>query len=288
MADMFDWKSILAGTDFSTLGENAVRTAAWLAERGEGSLALVCVADPSEARPSMAELLNRLRPDLPETRGFVRPGKPWREIVRLAEELDVDAIVLGSTGLSTIQRLLLGSTAEGVVRHASCPVLIVRHAPLERIRRILLPVDMDEGSGASVRYALEQVGEDVELEAIHVIGFPRMIEPELPDALPDDAESAKRLREFLDDLGAERVRSRVALGEPAAAILDAARGADLVLIATNGRKGFARALLGSVAEKVVRFSEKPVLVVPLPREDSVPKEPIGDPTPEGEVLPLNR
>ncbi|HYO45479.1 MAG TPA: universal stress protein [Gemmatimonadota bacterium] len=282
---MFDWKSILAATDFSTVGENAVRTAAWLAERGESSLAVVCVADPSEARRSMAELLNRLRPNLPETRGFVRAGKPWSEIVRLAEELDVDAIVLGSTGLSRIQRLLLGSTAEGVVRHASCPVLIVRHAPLERIRRILLPVDMDEGSKASVRYALERVGEDVELEAIHVIGFPRMIEPELADALPDDAESATRLREFLDDLGAERVRSRVVLGEPAAAILDAAREADLVLIATRGRKGFARALLGSVAEKVVRHSEGPVLVVPPSREGEALKKPVGDAAPEGEVHP---
>lgn len=305
--DMFDWKSILVATDFSPVGENAVRTAASLAGRGESSLAVVYVAerppmysqplldrigpeDPNElwtreARRSMAELLTRLRRDLPEPRGFVRVGTPWREIVRLAEELGVDAIVLGSTGLSRIQRLLLGSTAEGVVRQASCPVLVVRDGLLERIRRVLLPVDMDEGSKTSVRYALERVGEDVELEAIHVIGFPRMIEPELADVLPDDAQSATRLREFLDDLGAERVRSRVVLGEPAAAILDAAREADLVLIATRGRKGIARALLGSVAEKVVRHAEGPVLVVPPSWEGEAPEEPVEEAAPEGEVHP---
>lgn len=288
MGDIFDWKSILVATDFSPAGENAVQTAASLAARGESSLAVIHVTDPPptpETRRSLAELLTRLRPDLPETRGFVRVGTPWREIVRLAEELGVDAIVLGSTGLSRIERLLLGSTAEGVVRRAPCPVLVVRDGPLERVRRVLLPVDMDEGSKASVRYALDRVGEEVELEAIHVIGFPRMIEPELAGALPDDAESATRLREFLDNLNAERVRSRVVLGEPAAAILDAARDFDLVLIATRGRKGIARALLGSVAENVVRDSEGPVLVVPPSRGGEARKKPVGGTAPEGEVHP---
>jgi nucleotide-binding universal stress UspA family protein len=144
---------------------------------------------------------------------------------------------------------------------------------------------MDAGSRASVRYALDRVGEEVELEAIHVIGFPRMIEPELAGALPDDAESATRLRDFLDDLNAERVRSRVVLGEPAEAILDAARDFDLVLIATRGRKSIARALLGSVAENVVRHSEGPVLVVPPSREGEARKKPVGDTAPEGEVHP---
>lgn len=289
MTQMFNWQRILVATDFSPTGENAVRTAASLARRGGSSLAVVYVTDrppiSQEPHPEMVELLTRVRSDLPEARGFVRAGTPWREIVRLAEELGADAIVLGSTGLSAIQRLLLGSTAEGVVRNASQPVLVVRGAPLERIRRVLLPVDIDEGSKAAVRYALERAGGDVELEAIHVVGFPRMIEPEHAGVLPDDAESAKRLREFLDGVGAERVRSRVVLGEPAAAILDAARDADLVLIATRGRKGIARALLGSVAEEVVRHSEGPVLVVPPSRKGGAPKQQSGEAATEGEVHP---
>ncbi len=217
----------------------------------------------------MKALVKRLRRQLPATRGFVRVGTPWREIVELAEELRVDAIVVGSRGLSAIQRLLLGSTAENVVRHAPCAVLVVRDGPLRRIRKVLLPVDWDEGSKAAVRYAIERAGKDVKIQALHAIAFPRMIEPEFADALSEDAHSSRKLRKFLDRLGAKDVPSKVVLGEPAEAILDAAEDFDLVLIATRGRKGAARALLGSVAEKVVRRAEVPVLVVPptRPRKD---------------------
>ena len=307
MATMFDWKNILVATDFSAAGEAAVRSAAAIAGQSGGSLTVVHVteqppmfsqplldrigpADPNElwtreARRSIAKLLTELRGDLGRVRGCVRVGTPSREIIGLAEEIDADAIVLGSKGTSRIQRLLLGSTAENVVRNASCPVLVLREKPLERIRRVLLPVDMDDGSRATVRYALEHLGEGVEVEAVHVVGFPRHIDPELEGVLPDDAESAVRLRAFLDELGAERIPARVVLGEPAAAILDAAAEADLVLIATRGLKGIARALLGSVAEKVVRHSEGPVLVVPPAREGKAQESPVGAAVLEGEVHP---
>lgn len=307
MATMFDWKSILVATDFSAAGEAAVRSAATIARQSGGALVVVHVTDQPpmfsqplldrigpaepnelwtrEARRSVAQLMTELGGDLAGVRGCVRVGTPSREIVGLAEEIDADAIVLGSKGTSRIQRLLLGSTAENVVRNASCPVLVVRDRPLERIRRVLLPVDVDDGSRATVRYAQEHLGAGVEVEAIHVVGFPRHIDPELEGVLPDDSESAVRLRAFLDELGAERIPVRVVLGEPAAAILDAAADADLVLIATRGLKGIARALLGSVAEKVVRHSEGPVLVVPPTREGKSRESPGGAAELEGEVHP---
>ena len=283
---MLAWKNILVATDFSDSGKEAVSTATALVKRSKGTLGVVSVAerppvfpplflerhsdDPDEiwsreARRSMTALVKRLRRQFPGTRGFVRVGTPWREIVALADELKVDAIVVGSRGLTAIQRLLLGSTAENVVRHASCPVLVVRNGPLKRIREVLLPVDWDAGSKAAVRYAVERAGKDVKLQAIHAIGFPRLIEPEFADALSEDAPSSRKLRKFLDRLGAKGVPSQVILGEPAEAILDAAQDVDLVVIATRGRKGAARAVLGSVAEKVVRRAEGPVLVVPPTR-----------------------
>ena len=286
MADFVDWKNVLVATDFSDSGKEAVATAVSLVERSKGKLAVVSVAerppmfphtfherhsdDPDElwsrqARHSMAALVKRLRKKLPAVRGFVRVGTPWREIVELAQELGVDAIVVGSRGLSAIQRLLLGSTAENVVRHAPCPVLVVRDGPLRRVRKVLLPVDWDEGSKAAVRYAVERAGSDVKVHAIHAIAFPRLIEPEFADALADDAHSSRKLRKFLDGLGAQHVTSKVILGEPAEAILDQAEDFDLVVIATRGRKGAARALLGGVAEKVVRRAEGPVLVLPSAR-----------------------
>jgi nucleotide-binding universal stress UspA family protein len=55
-----------------------------------------------------------------------RIGKPDKEIVRLAEELGAGLIVLGSRSLGRLRRALMGSVSDSVVRHAHCPVLVVR------------------------------------------------------------------------------------------------------------------------------------------------------------------
>jgi nucleotide-binding universal stress UspA family protein len=57
----------------------------------------------------------------------LRSGDPDKEIIRTAEGLGVGLIVIGSRGLGAISRTLIGSVSESVVRHAHCPVLIVRH-----------------------------------------------------------------------------------------------------------------------------------------------------------------
>lgn len=56
----------------------------------------------------------------------LRMGRATDEILRLRDEVEADLIVMGSRGLNTFKRVLLGSDAEGVVRHAPCPVLVVR------------------------------------------------------------------------------------------------------------------------------------------------------------------
>jgi nucleotide-binding universal stress UspA family protein len=56
----------------------------------------------------------------------LRMGRADAEVVRLGEEIEAGLIVMGSRGVSTITRILLGSDAESIVRHAHCPVMIVR------------------------------------------------------------------------------------------------------------------------------------------------------------------
>ena len=60
------------------------------------------------------------------TQAHARVGLPAAEILRLAEKLDVGLIVMGSRGLGGIRRALMGSVSDSVVRHAHCPVLVVR------------------------------------------------------------------------------------------------------------------------------------------------------------------
>ena len=61
------------------------------------------------------------------TQAHARVGSPAAEVVALAEELGVGLIVMGSRGLGGIRRALVGSVSDAVVRHAHCPVLVVRH-----------------------------------------------------------------------------------------------------------------------------------------------------------------
>ena len=93
-------------------------------------------------------------------------GRPFKEICKLAREIQADLIVLPTRGLGRLKHVLLGSTAQCVVRYAPCPVLIPRGARFKAITRngsagttdfklskILVPVDFSECSLAGVKYA---------------------------------------------------------------------------------------------------------------------------------------
>jgi universal stress protein A len=80
-----------------------------------------------EAREVLDVQVERLRSRGVEPVGVhLRLGRATDEILRLRDEVDADLIVMGSRGLNTFKRVLLGSDAEGVIRHAPCAVLVVR------------------------------------------------------------------------------------------------------------------------------------------------------------------
>lgn len=313
---MLKWKRILVATDFSERADVAVRTAERLAENADGTVWAVHVVDlippylehvsdrvgPADAeemwlrktRQRMENLLEEIRRRVPDGRGFVRTGLPWRRVVDLAEEGDVDGICIGVSGHSRIERLLLGSTAENVIRHATVPVLVTRDEPLEAVHEVLLPTEMDEGSSASIRYALERFDPPPRLEAIHVVPIHPMVGPEVFGELPTRGDYEEVLREFLEGFeGGDRVAVRVVpFADPAATIVEVSRKEkpDLIVMATHARRGLSRALLGSVSEKVVRHADAPILVMPGPRTAEAERtgEPLGrwEGPLEGEVAPL--
>ncbi len=142
--------TILLATDGSEEAELAASTAAELAERTGSELHVVFVVptrapfeydamgfdigEPheeikQEGRRKLDEYVRRIQ----EAGGSVagahfRLGKPDEQIVRLAEELGAGHIVLGSRGHGGVRRALLGSVSDSVVRHAPCPVTVVRPA----------------------------------------------------------------------------------------------------------------------------------------------------------------
>ncbi len=145
---MEGFKKILCPVDYSVCSKEALKYAAFLAQRDKAKLYLIHVIDirmyGHEAplsfempRPS-EETLKKVREDLAntilkETRAkleietMVTMGIPAVEIINAAKEKGIDLIVMGTHGRTGIAHVVIGSVAENVVRKAPCPVLTVRH-----------------------------------------------------------------------------------------------------------------------------------------------------------------
>jgi nucleotide-binding universal stress UspA family protein len=208
----------------------------------------------------------------------LRIGRPDHHVTEVAEELGAGLIVVGSRGRGPLKRALMGSVSDSIVRHAHCPVLVVRNAHDGEVlfgARILLAVDGSEES----RLAEEAAAELAEASGaeLHVV-FALRTEPEAPyphallmegwrEALE---ESKRKAREFVHEraaeLGSKRkvtAQAHLAFGEPVAEIVQLAEelGAGLVVVGSRGLGGVRRALLGSVSNAVVHHAHCPVFVV---------------------------
>ena len=138
------FRRILIALDESAIAAHAVEVGSELAAALKAQSALVYVLDATRAfQPDggipAAELVASLKREgqlflaaaaqhtaEPPAWQFVREGKPADQILATAREWDADAIVVGTHGRSGVSRLVLGSTAEAVVRQAPCPVLVIK------------------------------------------------------------------------------------------------------------------------------------------------------------------
>jgi nucleotide-binding universal stress UspA family protein len=209
---------------------------------------------------------------------LLRSGAPGRVIVEAAEELGVELVVLGTHGRSGLHHLVMGSTAERVVRRSSVPVLTVHAArglaPGEP-RCVLLPVDLISDPAPVVQTLLRVFGESarlcdlllvhcerppVQLQALgEELGLERL---GLAAAGSECADSLERVAERLRREGFS-VSASSCQGEPAELIpqIASARAVDLIAMETRGLTGLAHMILGSTAESVVQRAHCPVLTV---------------------------
>lgn len=203
----------------------------------------------------------------------VRVGHPYEEICKLAGELNADLIVLGSRGNTGLKRIFLGSTAERVVRFAPCPALVVRGGKPAKsgIRKILVPTDFSECAMVGLMYgALWAKTFDARLKLLYVLcpAAPVLIDriatnlPSEQMSIPADTKLEMEALTKLDFMEGVTSEPKIRVGHPIDAICGESDDVDLVVISTHGRTGFKHALLGSVAEQVVRYAECPVLIAP--------------------------
>ena len=212
-------------------------------------------------------------------------GDVVERIAAHAEDNAFGLVVLATHGRGALSRLWLGSVSDALVRRLTVPVLLIRPAegtaipPAERFRKVLVALDGSAESESAIEPALALADpkrcEVVLLRVVPPIpiageagmGASLVMDESLTAALTQQAETylegvAARVRS-----PAVKVATRVVV-EPgvAQAILHEATLADaeLVALATHGARGLRRMVLGSVADKVLRGSDRPVLLTRVP------------------------
>src|SRR5215207_8741693 len=221
------------------------------------------------------EQLERIRASGGEiTKAYLRRGRTSNEVIALCKEIDAGLLVVGSRGLGTVQRILMGSQSEEIVHHAQVPVLVLRSAGDSwPPARIVIGEDFSDDAGRAGELAAA-IGNLYGAGGLLVYSH-----PDLPEVPPGEARSAVRnlvdMRErdekMLDDRarGLERFLGgkpevRLSGDYPAKVLLDASQEVrpTLVAVGSRGRAGIARTRLGSVSTKVVTAAHGPVLVYP--------------------------
>ena len=290
--DSIKIKTILVPLDFSRASMETLNYAVALAKKFAAAVHLLHVTAPDEAAmPGTAHLMRQtaeslafareklakthekhLFPFWPENT-HVRTGQPYDEICHQAREIDADLIVLATRGRSGLKRILLGSTAERVVRFAPCPVLVVRRRKRAelRIRKILVPTDFSQCAMAGAMHAAFWAKTfNAKLRMLHVV-FPTppiFIDRVGANLAADNVTGMANARlnmealTKLDLFEGVKCGREVRRGYAVDEICRQTEDVDLVVIATHGRTGLQHALIGSVAEQIVRYAECPVMVVP--------------------------
>ncbi|MCA9491697.1 MAG: universal stress protein [Myxococcales bacterium] len=196
-------------------------------------------------------------------------------IVRAAQGYDL--LVVGTHGRTGPARAWAGSVAERVVRSSPIPVLVARGRS-RGLGRMLLAVDLSpsapEGEAEAVLCAGAARGEELGMvvDVVYVRPSPAVLTPEsglawrhLEEAMEELERSSKRqIRERLATWpeGVAGI-ALVETGDIVRSVVEKADSYDVVMVATHGRRGMQRMWLGSVAERVVRLCDAPVLVVPV-------------------------
>ncbi len=276
-------KKILVPTDFSKPATIATDVAADIARRSGGELTLLHVIEEAtssdlnfegqvasgtnwderifnlrlieKAKKQMERLSQdakfegvRLKPEL-------RVGTPYHGMNKIITEKKVDLVVMGTSGRSDLQQMIIGSNTEKVVRTANCPVLTLHQKPASaEFKNIVYATSMDKDEEVFSR--IVRTTQKMYDSTIHLVRI------NTPGNFQRDITVKKYMQDFAKRLQLKNFTINVFndVSEEEGIIYFADQvGADLIAMSTHGRTGFAHVLAGSIAEDVVSHARRPVL-----------------------------
>ncbi|HAR67218.1 MAG TPA: hypothetical protein DCR55_13540 [Lentisphaeria bacterium] len=279
--------SLLVGADYGDTTEATIGFAADLAKKLDCRLQLCHVmeslpyaihsagplAEEQMLKENAAELerLASLVSDCPATALPPRIGKPHHVLLEVAKKTDTLAVVIGAAYKPTIERVVVGVTAEKIVQSAVRPVFLYHPKDSHSISKILCAVDYSDHS----RRALANAGElakrlGAQLEAVH-IETSSLAHADLysyqayPASSPCTQPDTERLRKFVREYVPPLVETSISVrsGAPVAEILAACESSkpDLLVVGSHGAGGFVHRILGNVTTRIVRDVPCTILVI---------------------------
>lgn len=291
--------TIVVPLDKSELSESALPVARAFARDSGVSLTLLTVVDVSsefsawmlnssssedfeQEQRTAAAYLDQVaeRQDGVTVETVVLSGRPEKEILEFLDNTPDPLVVMSSHGRSGFNRLVVGSVAGRVVHGATCPVVVVRgetDTPVGAIDKILVPLDGSEFAENALEIAQQSLASKA--LNIHLVRIPESVtwaaSPEAGayayyevidtymEAMKEEAEdyltAAAAKLSARGHTVTHEVRTGVISDEIAAAADE--QKVDLVVMATHGRTGFRRVVMGSVAERVLREANAPLMMV---------------------------
>lgn len=202
-------------------------------------------------------------------------GAPYAIIHELVEREQADLLVIGPGKPQTVRERLFGSTADRLLRLSQCPVLMVRNGDTAPYKRISVAVDFSALAAAAFRAATE-IGESAAIDVVHVVDIPLQFEQAMLKAGTPRAEIAsyrrakaraahKQLEDFVAGQNhiSHSVRVQIVHGSPADSLvaISATGRTDLLALGLQGQNIMIRALLGSVAQRVLQAASCDVLAI---------------------------
>ncbi|MCR4289767.1 MAG: universal stress protein [Candidatus Scalindua sp.] len=206
---------------------------------------------------------------------MVRFGKPFLETIQVAKENSVDLLVIGTHGRAGVDRVMLGSVAEKIVRKAGCPVMVIKGIKFTGFKRIIVPIDFSDCSRKALEYAVSIArSHNSRLTILHVYEK-SFVEPyvnaanseEKADEIMKEIERVNESKydEFLKtvDLNGVEYEKLLKKGIAETDIVEIAmeQQANLIVMGTHGRSGIKHMLIGNTAEQVVRTVHCDIIIV---------------------------
>ncbi|MBI4369595.1 MAG: universal stress protein [Elusimicrobia bacterium] len=268
MSNRFEPKTILVPMDGSECSRRAWEHAVFWADAANSKTQALYIHEP--LRPARLDIdqetvlknlhrqaAGRIREQIgPKAPLLVKQGKAEIAIIKTAEESGAGFIIMGTHGRHVLDRAFLGSVAEDVIRHSTIPVLTTK-SKFSSVNSILVPVNFTPYAKAAAHLAFQMAQvTKADVSLLHVLSRWSRLN-EASDQFDDLILGLPR--ELTQGINIQRLAQ---IGNPVETIIEESLHYDLIVLSAHRKKLLKEYILGSTAERTLRYCPVPILAVP--------------------------